>query len=397
MRILQVSEFLETVNSILRETLSSELFAIEGEVSGYRVSQGQWVSFDLKDAKALVNVFLPLWQLNVPVEDGIRVRVFGLPRIYPKYGKFSLTAERIELAGEGAIRKALALLRARLEKEGIFDVTRKRALPRFPRRIALIASRESAAYGDFLRVLGERWGGLEINLYHVLVQGERAPQDIVWAIGAAQDAEYDVLIMTRGGGSLEELMAFNDERVVRAIHASRIPTLVAIGHERDVTLAEEAADIRGSTPTDCARRLVPDRRDVLYEISAMTESLEAAFRLRCERRSAIIERSIAAPAAWIANRHAELDLLSTRCSAGMRQWFTGLADRLAAVTRLLTSLDPKSVLARGYAMVRDGSGNVLTSVRALSVGDAVALTLSDGEAGARITSVGTATKQQRLL
>ncbi len=155
MRVLAVSEFVEVVNLTLRETWGGEEIAIEGEVSGYRVSQGQWVSFDLKDDKALVNVFMTVWQLKVPVEDGFRVRVFGTPRVYPKYGKFSLSAERVELAGEGELRKALAMLHARLEKEGMFDATRKRLLPRFPQRIALIASKESAAYGDFIRVLNE--------------------------------------------------------------------------------------------------------------------------------------------------------------------------------------------------------------------------------------------------
>jgi exodeoxyribonuclease VII large subunit len=384
MRILQVSDFVEVVNGILRETLSGEQFAVEGEVSGFRVSQGQWVSFDLKDDKSLVNVFMTVWQLNVPVEDGMRVRVFGLPRVYPKYGKFSLSAERVELAGEGALRKALAMLRVRLEKEGIFEPSRKRALPKFPSRIALIASRESAAYGDFIRVLAERWGGMEIDLYHVLVQGERAPQDIVRAIEQAQEGKYEVLVLTRGGGSLEELMSFNDERVVRAIYASKIPTLVAIGHERDITLAEEAADVRGSTPTDCARRLVPDRRDVLYELSNVEQSVESAFLMRMDKISALIERSLSAPGAWLVGRSADLDLLATRCSSGVRQWLGGLSERLTAQTRLMESFDPNRVLARGYALVRDASGKAIVSVRDLPDGERVTLRLADGETGARI-------------
>ncbi len=400
MRILQVSDFVEVVNGILRETLSGEVFAVEGEVSGFRVSQGQWVSFDLKDDKSLVNVFMTVWQLNVPVEDGMRVRVFGLPRVYPKYGKFSLSAERIELAGEGALRKALAMLRVRLEKEGIFEPSRKRALPKFPSRIALIASRESAAYGDFIRVLAERWGGIDIDLYHVLVQGERAPQDIVRAIEQAQDGKYEVLVMTRGGGSLEELMSFNDERVVRAIYASKIPTLVAIGHERDITLAEEAADVRGSTPTDCARRLVPDRRDVLYELSNLEQSVESAFLMRMDKISALIERSLSAPGAWLVGRSADLDLLTTRCSSGVRQWLGGLTERLTAQMRLMESFDPNRVLARGYALVRDASGKAIVSVRELQDGEKVTLRLADGETGARIESkenVWPKKQQQKLI
>lgn len=387
MRILLVSEFIDAVNTVLKETLNAELFAVEGEVSGYRVSQGQWVSFDLKDDKALVNIFMPVWNLRVPVEDGMRVRVIGVPRVYPKYGKFSISAERIELAGEGALKKALALLRQRLEAEGMFDPSRKRALPRFPQRIALVASKESAAYGDFVRIVGERWGGLEIDVYHVLVQGERAPQDITAAIRSAQAGEYDVLVMTRGGGSLEELMAFNDEQVVRAIHASKIPTLVAIGHERDFTLAEEAADVRGSTPTDCARRLVPDRRDVAYELATLVASVDANMIDRLRAGHEIIDRAFAAPSAWLGTQRATLAQAAVDADVRARQWLSRLADRLESSVRLLGSLDPKGVLARGYAIIRDAGGKGITSVSGLKPGQQAAIVLRDGEVGATITKI----------
>ncbi|MBU1348560.1 exodeoxyribonuclease VII large subunit [Patescibacteria group bacterium] len=385
MRVFQVSEFIETINVVLRGMWQGEEIGVEGEVSGFRVSQGQWVSFDLKDDKGLVNVFLPVWNLRVPVEDGLRVRAFGIPRIYPKYGKFSLSAERIELVGEGALAKALALLRQRLEKEGLFDPSRKRALPRFPDHIALIASRESAAYGDVIRVLGERWGGLKIDLYHVLVQGERAPQDIVSAIRTAQEGDYDVLVMTRGGGSLEELMAFNDERVVRAVHGSRIPTLVAIGHERDVSLAEEAADVRGSTPTDCARRLVPDRRDVLYEVATRVGSIEDEMAARIQDRRVALSRAVDAPSHWISSRRALLDRLASACDEGVRQWLRTSTARLQSVVRLLGSLDPNAVLGRGYAIVRDASGHAVVSVARLRVGSGVTVRLADGNFDSTIT------------
>ncbi len=397
MRILSVSEFLSLVNETLKALSEAEEFAVEGEVSGYRISQGQWVSFDLKDGEAVVNVFLPVWKLKVPVEDGMKVRVFGAGRVYPKYGKFSLSAEKIELVGEGALRKALALLRQRLDKEGLFDPSRKRALPRFPSRIALIASRESAAYGDFVRIVGERWGGLEIDVYHVLVQGVRAAEDIVRAIGAAQAGDYDALVMTRGGGSFEELMPFNDETLVRAIRASRIPTLVAIGHERDLSLAEEAADVRGSTPTDCARRLVPDRRDVTYELATVLGGIESSFKQRLESYRAIIERTLHAPGQWITGRRAELDGAASSCAAGVQQWLRTLQERLQSRVRLLSSLDPKRVLARGYAVVKDASGRAITSVSRLRVGADVSVQLKDGEAGVTITRVGKQALQPKLL
>jgi exodeoxyribonuclease VII large subunit len=397
MKTLQVSEFIEIVNGILRETLSGEVFAVEGEVSGYRVSQGQWVSFDLKDEKGLVNIFLTVWNLNVPIEDGMKVRVFGMPRVYPKYGKFSLSAERIELAGEGALKKALALLHTRLEKEGIFDPARKRPLPRFPARIALIASRESAAYGDFLRIVEERWGGLEIDSYHVIVQGDKAPADVVQAIAQAQEGDYDAIVLTRGGGSLEDLMAFNDERVVRAIHGSRIPTLVAIGHERDITFAEEAADVRGSTPTDCARRLVPDRKDILYEVVTAIDTIETDFLSRLEEHHALIERALSVPGLWLAGRVAACEAMSARVASSANAWITGLGDRLQSHIRLLASLDPTRVLSRGYAILKDSRGRAIGSMTGLKIGQDLSLVLSDGEAGATVTRVGKMNIQPKLL
>jgi len=417
MKILQVSEYIEIVNGVLRETLGGEVLAVEGEISGYRINQGQWVTFDLKDDKALVNVFIPAWQLNVPVEDGAKVRVFGTPRVYPKYGKFSLSAERIELAGEGALKKALAALRLKLEKEGLFDAARKRPLPRFPRRIALVTSRESAAYGDFIRILNERWGGLEIDLYHVLVQGERAPQEIVNAIEQANeiflersfDSErqtssaqndgrrYDVLVVTRGGGSLEELMVFNDERVVRAIHGSCIPTLVGIGHERDLTLAEEAADVRGSTPTDCARRLVPDRRDVMFELANMVQSIESALRQELDAGQSILDKVFTAPAMWIAGRQTELAAVMSDISDKIDAWLKDFAGELVNQTRLLQSLDPKGVLKRGYAILKDSRGKSVSSTARLCVGQEVALVLADGQADASITRVNGQERQPKLL
>lgn len=387
MRVVSVSEFVEGVNAVLKEVFTADAVAVEGEVSGFRVSQGQWVTFDLKDDKALVNVFLTVWNLRVPVEDGFKVRVFGSPRVYPKYGKFSLSAERIELAGEGALRRALALLRARLAEEGLFDPSRKRELPRFPRRVAVIASRESAAYGDFCRILDERWRGLDVHLYHVLVQGERAPASIVAAIRAAQKGEYDALVVTRGGGSLEELMAFNDEQVVRAIRGSRIPTLVGIGHERDLTLAEEAADMRASTPTDCARRLVPDRRDVQYELSAMVDEIGRRMDERLAACDQALQRALRIPGLWLAREGERVRAASDAVGVEGLRWMHALEDRLSTQIRLLDQLNPERVLARGYAVVRRADGKIACDAASLRPGDRLRLGFRDGERSATVDGV----------
>lgn len=389
MRIFSVTEFIELVNETLQALGAYEAFAVEGEVSGYRVNQGQWVTFDLKDERSLVNVFLPIWKLRTPLEDGMRIRVAGTGRVYAKYGKFSLSAEQIELVGEGAMSKALALLRHRLEQEGLFASERKRELPRFPRRIALIASRDSAAYGDFTRIVCERWPLLDIHLYNVLVQGERAPEDIRRALAAVQTygEAYDAVVLTRGGGSFEELMAFNDEQLARDIFASRIPVLAAIGHERDVTLAEEAADVRGSTPTDAARRLVPDRRDVEYEIASHIRSMSDSLLRRFQENRTTLHRILESGSRWASRYRLQVNAWTSATEDGMRRFIESNRERLQHLTRLLKGLDPSAVLARGYSFVQDTRGRVISSVNRLGNGQAIFICMKDGTAGATVNVV----------
>ncbi len=393
MQIFSVAQFLAYVNDTFKAIWDPSEVSVEGEVSGYRVSQGQWVNFDLKDEEALVSVFMVLRNLHVPLQDGMRVRLSGYPRVYPKYGKFSFNAEKIELVGEGTLRKALAALREKLATEGLFDTVRKRELPRFPKRIALIASRDSAAYGDFVRILKERWGGLEIDLYHVLVQGVDAPSSIVAAIESANAATaYDALILTRGGGSFEELMAFNDERLVRALYASKIPTLVGIGHERDLTLAEEVADVRGSTPTDCARRLVPDRKELLYTVATLQQRIaEAVDEVLIERERVIDERLTSADR-WLQGVRQKFEVIAPRVSETEERWQASLNERIESYLRLLASFDPTAVVRRGFAIVRNGSGTVLTSAQGVKPGERLTLAMRDGTVKTRVEPL-----QQPLL
>ena len=387
MQIMTVSAFLAYVNETFKAIWDPTQVAVEGEVSGFRVSQGQWVNFDLKDEEALVPVFMVLRNLGLPIQDGMRVRLYGYPRVYPKYGKFSFNAERIELVGEGALRKALAMLREKLAAEWLFEPSRKRMLPRFPERIALIASRDSAAYGDFIRILQERWGGLEIDLYHVLVQGENAPHSMVRAIEAAQTGDYDAIVITRGGGSFEELMAFNDERLVRAIYASKIPTLVGIGHERDLALAEEVADVRGSTPTDCARRLVPDRKDILFQLSTTQENIADELHGWLDDWRQRSEETVRSADKWLQHIRQELSLSVRRTADGTASWLSRLGERVSAVERLVASFNPQAVVRRGFAIVRDADGRVRTSVKGLTAKERLALQLRDGTVDTVVESI----------
>lgn len=363
MQVLSVSQFVSYLNETFKAIWDSNEVAIEGEVSNYRVSQGQWVNFDIKDEESLVSCFMVLGKLRVPVEDGMRVRLYGYPRVYPKYGKFSFNVDRLELVGEGAIKKALAALRVKLQNEGLFDPARKRPLPRFPKRIALIASRDSAAYGDFIRIVNERWSGLEIDLFHAIVQGDKAPDSVMNNIERAhKNGPYDAIVITRGGGSFDELMAFNDERLVRMIFASKIPTMVAIGHERDVSLAEEAADVRASTPTDCARRLVPDKRDVMFEIASLEQGIVGSIQSQIDEGRRLVELA----------------------TTGAERWIQNFRTRVASLLRLIASFDPKSVLKRGFAIITAEDGSIVTSVKKTKAGMPIGLQLRDGTVNARI-------------
>ena len=398
--ILSVSQFVLTMNETFKAVWDTTGVGIEGEVSGYRLSQGQWVNFELKDEEGVVSCFSVYAKLPFALEDGMRVRVYGMPRIYPKYGKFSFVVERVELVGEGAIRKALALLRARLEEEGLFEAGRKRSLPRFPQRIALVASAESAAYGDVLRILGERWGGLKIDVYPVIVQGEKAPGMIMRAFECIRtgDRAYDAVVLTRGGGSFEELLAFNDERVVRAIFACPYPTLVGIGHERDLTLAEEVADVRGSTPTDCARRLVPDREDVTYEAQTLMARMFESLERSVERGTSLVERVSWSMGRWRERLTHQADQAWERVDQSSMRWFDRLQERVRTWEAFFTAVDPSRVLARGYAIILDEKTQK-PRMRAhdLTPGEPVVLRLQDGSVRATIEGKGLAPINQLSL
>ncbi len=359
--IITVADYLTLINHALR-TIPSEEAVIEGEVADYRVSQGKWVNFILKDEKqeAAIACFATVFSLSTPLADGMRVHVRGYPKVFERFGKLSLNVESVELVGEGALAKAYATLKAKLAAEGLFDAARKRPLPRFPDRIGVITSKEAAAYGDFLRILSNRWSGVTVLHAHVAVQGKDAVQNILDAFAQCNamsaDERPDVLVLTRGGGSLEDLHAFNDEAVARAVFQSVIPVVVGVGHERDESLCDFVADVRASTPSNAAERCVPDRGDILQSVVYAIDHMQTTFVHRVESASQRIERSI-----------------------GMvDRFFSDMNTRLVQAERLLRSVDPVRVLDRGYAIVR-ANGVVAKNVSSLAAGDAIRVQLARGE------------------
>ena len=403
--VYEVSEFIQYLNDTLISIVDPRRIAIEGEVSSFGVSQGKLVTFSLKDQGGLINCFLVFHQLKVPLEDGMKIRVYGYPKVYAKLGKLSITVQRIELVGEGALRRAYELLKKKLAEEGLFAPERKRRLPRFPERIGLITSRESAACGDFLRIINNRWPGLEILLAHVQVQGEPAPMQIASAFRAmnALATPPEVIVLARGGGSLEELSAFNDERVARAIFSSKIPVIVGVGHERDESIADYVADRRASTPSNAAEILVPDKREITFALRSMSGAIERAFaetllinknalmrtasRLEAEIQKIVrgveivfskLQGSFREFVARLATRSSEISRREFLFESRARTRLAELTGKLTVMERLILSLDPKAVLRRGYAIVSRVGGGIIRNAEAVDAGERLNVQLHRG-------------------
>ena len=329
---LTVSQFVDSLNQTLEYAYPS--LDIEGEVASFKVNQQKFVFFDLKDEGASVGCFMTVWQLRVPIEDGMRVIVRATPKITP-WGKFSLTVQSIRPSGEGSLKKSFELLKAKLEKEGLFDVSRKRSLPAIPAHIGVISSTQAAGYADFIKILDERFGGVRVDVAHVQVQGESAPDQIIRAIDYFNTAidTPEVVVIIRGGGSADDLSAFNDERLVRAIAASRVPTLVGVGHEVDVTLADMAADVRAATPSNAAQIVVPDRQELLQRVTHQRIRILTYVEQATERVSADVRYA----------REQMLRAWEHQVGAGTQQ--------LEYVSGKLHAYDPRKVLERGYAII----------------------------------------------
>ncbi len=352
-QVISVKEFVAILNDTLVFAFPSVM--LEGEVSGYKVSQGKWVFFDLKDDEATISCFMPIYQLKVPLEDGMRVRVGGSPKL-TNWGKFSFTARTVELAGEGELRRAFELLKAKLSGEGLFASERKRALPLYPKRIGLITSGTSAAYADFTKILSARWGGLDVLLADVAVQGASAPDLLVGAVRYFDELAIppDVVVMIRGGGSLEDLQAFNTEAVARAVAASRAPIVVGVGHEVDTSLADLAADVRAATPTDAARLVVRDRSEVAAALDGHYRRMDTVLDRSLAANAAQLERALAVLTRFLARPAEQLARLEQGLLAWQSRRLSETRSRLQLLERVLASYDPRAVLGRGYAIVRRG-------------------------------------------
>jgi len=388
-----VSEITARIRALLEQEPLLQDVWIEGEVSNFSRASSGHIYFTLKDAGAQVNGVV--WRTQAQAlayvpRSGDQVVIHGRIGLYEQGGRYQIYVDAIRPAGRGSLFQEFERLKAQLEAEGLFAPERKRPLPTYPQRIGVVTSSTAAAFRDVLNVLTRRYPLAEVLLAPTLVQGETAPPQIVAALAALNTREdVDVILIVRGGGSLEDLWAFNDERVARAVAASRIPVISGVGHETDFTLTDFAADHRAPTPSAAAEMATPDRAElqalVQQRHAQLTRTFETRLRGFCDR-VARLNRALQylSPAARLANARQRVDDLLARADAAVTHRLTIQRQRAQGLSARLTALNPDAVLARGYAIVQEReTEEVITSVKAITTGLALTLRLQDGEAAAR--------------
>jgi len=389
--ILSVSE----LTALLKEVIETGFadVAVAGEVSNLSRPRSGHVYFDIKDEGAKLRAIL--WRsqaARVPfrLEDGLAVRAFGGLDVYPKHGAYQLIVRRIEPEGVGPLELAFRQLRERLQAEGLFDPDRKRPLPRFPMKIAVVASPTGAAVRDVLTVTGRRWPCAEVFVAPAKVQGLGAAEELAAAIRLANRvADLDLIILARGGGSLEDLWAFNEEVLARAILGSRVPILTGVGHETDLTIADLVADARAPTPSAAAELAVPVLDEALGRLDALGDRLARALaRKAAEARSrleGLEERARRAIAFGLERRQERAERLDERLRRAIEQDLRRRADRLAGAAGRLEALSPLGVLARGYSLTqREADGRIVRSPADVRPGERIRSRLASGSLWSRV-------------
>ena len=393
--IYTVSRLNQDVRTLLEGEFPS--LWVEGEVSNLSRPSSGHLYFSLKDAKAQIRCALfqnRAFLFRDCPRNGQQVLVRGRVSLYEPRGDFQIIVEYVEEAGAGALRRAYDELRLKLEREGLFAPERKRLLPRFPRRIGVITSPTGAAIRDVLTTLRRRCPSVPVLLYPVPVQGDGAAERIASTIRlAAERRDCDVLLLARGGGSLEDLQAFNEEPVARAMVACAIPLVTGIGHETDVTIADFAADLRAATPTAAAELASPDRLEWLRRVRLLAERLDGALqRWFADQRQRLAELTRrldrAQPRHRLRDRAQRLDDLDQRLRAAVRQRLETASQRLHGLSGHLQALSPLATLDRGYAIVRrHPGGEILRRADDTRVGDTVEALLSQGRLHCQVTAI----------
>lgn len=369
---------------------------LRGEISNYKCYPSGHHYFSLKDAGGSIRCVMfrgSAFSLRFRPENGMKVIAQGRISVFPRDGTYQFYVNQMTVDGVGDLHVAFEQLKAKLLAEGLFDPSRKRPLPRYPHTIAIITSSAGAALRDMLRILRKRYPLCEVKLLPVRVQGEEAPGEIAAALAYANRYRVaDLIITGRGGGSIEDLWAFNDERVARAIAASELPVISAVGHEPDVTISDFVADLRAATPSNAAELAVPDQMELRQALAARQALLLTQMQKRLKQERGTLERLassrvLKSPINYINDRRLQVDYVQHRLTAAFSETVQRKHRRFASLTAKLDAMSPLKVLARGYSMASDGQGTLLRSVKQIKPGDRLTVRFADGSAAAVVEEV----------
>ena len=385
------------VNEMVRERLEGDFrfrrLLIRGELSNYKIYPSGHHYFTLKDQESSLRCVMfrgNAQHLRFRPENGMKVTVTGDLRVFSRDGVYQIYCSDISPEGQGDLQLAFEQLKQKLFAEGLFAESAKKPIPVYPERVAIITSSAGAAVHDMIRIFGQRWPLTKLLLLPVRVQGPEAPAEIAGAIRYANEFRVaDLIITGRGGGSLEDLWAFNDERVARAIFASQIPVISAVGHEPDVTIADFVADRRASTPSNAAEIAVPDRNktlDLLMNLEVrLVQTMNKTLTRDRQRLNACADRRVLRDGAAILDpKRQELDLIQEKLTSAMREKLSLNRTELAGRAAALDAMSPLKVLGRGYALATKPDGKLLHSVNDAEEGERVKLRLSDGALSCRV-------------
>ena len=392
-QILSITQINEYIQGKMNADPLLTQVAVRGEISNYKCYPSGHHYFTLKDeASALKCVMFKgnAMGLRFRPANGMKVIALGRISVYPRDGAYQLYCSAMSVDGVGDLYAAFEQLKAKLAAKGLFDPEKKKKLPKYPGTIGIVTSSAGAAVHDILRILRKRYPLAQVKLLPVRVQGTEAPEEIVGAIRYANAHRLaDLLIVGRGGGSLEDLWAFNDERVAYAIYESEIPIISAVGHEPDVTIADYVADLRAATPSNGAELAVPDQEALLQNLDALNASMAAALnrqlKLAGQRLDALAASpALRSPTAYLDRKSKDLQLLQNRLVSAQERTIAGSNARFVSLVAKLDAMSPLKVLSRGYAMAQREDGTLLRSVKQVAPNDTITVSVSDGKITASV-------------
>ena len=393
-KVLTVTQLNNLIKAAFDNVPALQNVCVRGEISNYKLYPSGHHYFSLKDAEGSLKCVLfkgSAFALRFKPQNGMSVLAVGRVSVYPRDGVYQLYCSRLIPDGAGDLQMAFEQMKDRLWREGLFDEAHKKPLPKYPHRIGVVTSPAGAAIHDMLRILGKRYPLSKVILLPVRVQGESAAGEIARAIAYAnREALCDLLIVGRGGGSMEDLWAFNEEPVARAIYASEIPVISAVGHEPDVTISDFVADLRAATPSNAAELAVPDQEELRARLGALNRQLAAALQRKAQLARSRLEslggRAVLRdPQRLVLDRRLTLDRLTERLTAAEAAVLSEQRTRLTRLAAGLDAMSPLKVLARGYAVVSDESGTLVQEAAAVKAGQKIRITFRDDSVPAVIT------------